>query len=660
MIKMTRCGAAALAVLAALPGLASAQTGLDAKAAAAAFGARERVIDASLSPDGTKVALVSPGPGQSTVLQVLDMKTGEAKPVNFANGDPMTLRSCGWASSRRLVCSLYGITNREGGWNGYSRLIAMDADGGNLLPLGIMQTQQDYISRSDGYVLDWRDGATDTVLVARNYVPLKSNGITVGSKAQGLGVDMLDTRSGKADHVESPDRIVGQYIADGKGNVRIKAQLEAYRFGWQDNGKVSYYYRQGGSSGWKPFSVYQQGDDSGMTPLAVDGTANVAYAIEKTNGRDALYRVALDGSLKKELAFADPDVDVSGVVTVGRSGHVIGAVFTKEKREVRYFDTGYEKLAAALGRALPGLPLIRIVDSSADEKLHLIYASSDTDPGRYFLYDSAHKSLSPLGADRPELAGVPLGTVQPISYRAKDGTSIPAYLTLPPGGTGKNLPAIVLPHGGPAARDDWGFDWLAQFFVNRGYAVIQPNYRGSAGYGQDWFQENGFRSWRTAIGDVADAGHWLVQQGIADPARLAIVGWSYGGYAALQTNVVDPDLFKAVVAIAPVTDLRALRSEWGAFNRVGRDYIGDGPHLEEGSPARHAGAFTAPVLMFHGIKDINVAAGESKAMHQALRGAKKDSELVIYPAIDHQLRDSAVRIDMLTKADAFLEKALKR
>ncbi|MEI9851159.1 MAG: alpha/beta fold hydrolase [Sphingomonas sp.] len=126
-----------------------------------------------------------------------------------------------------------------------------------------------------------------------------------------------------------------------------------------------------------------------------------------------------------------------------------------------------------------------------------------------------------------------------------------------------------MPHGGPGARDEWGFDWLAQFFAARGYAVLQPNFRGSAGYGEDWFLENGFKSWRTAIGDVNDGGRWLVGQGIAAPAKLAIVGWSYGGYAALQSAVLDPELFKAIVAIAPVTDLGALKEESRWFTTTG-------------------------------------------------------------------------------------------
>jgi dipeptidyl aminopeptidase/acylaminoacyl peptidase len=262
---------------------------------------------------------------------------------------------------------------------------------------------------------------------------------------------------------------------------------------------------------------------------------------------------------------------------------------------------------------------------------------------------------------RAPLADVKTAAVTSITYPAGDGTMVPAYLTLPAGSMGKSLPAIVMPHGGPASRDEWGFDWLAQFFASRGFAVIQPEFRGSAGYGDAWYVDNGFKSWKIAIRDVTAAGEYLIKRGIADPAKLAIVGWSYGGYAALQSNVLDPDLFKAVIAIAPVTDLRMLKLEATGFTAedIVQRFIGDGPHITEGSPDLHADRFKAPVLMFHGDQDINVGIAESAAMDAALKHAGKQTSFVRYPGLDHQLDDSAARIDMLTKADTFLHAALK-
>src|SRR5205085_1564908 len=148
------------------------------------------------------------------------------------------------------------------------------------------------------------------------------------------------------------------------------------------------------------------------------------------------------------------------------------------------------------------LPLIDFGSTSADGNLVVVHAGSDNDPGRYFIFNRATHNLNEIMLDRPQLENVPLATVRAVTYPAADGVEVPPYLTLPPGREARGLPAVVLPHGGPSARDVWGFDWLAQFLANQGYAVLQPNYRGSAGYGDQWLQQNGFRSWRTSIGDI--------------------------------------------------------------------------------------------------------------------------------------------------------------
>jgi dipeptidyl aminopeptidase/acylaminoacyl peptidase len=171
---------------------------------------------------------------------------------------------------------------------------------------------------------------------------------------------------------------------------------------------------------------------------------------------------------------------------------------------------------------------------------------------------------------------------------------------------------------------------------------------------------NGFQSWRTAIGDVNDAGRWLQKEGIAAPGKLAIVGWSYGGYAALQSAVLDPDLYKAIVAVAPVTDLDLLRNQYLNFTsyRLVDAEIGRGPHVEQGSPARNAARFKAPVLMFHGDKDENVRVDESRLMKDRLAGAGKRVEYIEFPGLDHYLADPTARTRLLSTSDAFLRKEL--
>jgi dienelactone hydrolase len=212
------------------------------------------------------------------------------------------------------------------------------------------------------------------------------------------------------------------------------------------------------------------------------------------------------------------------------------------------------------------------------------------------------------------------------------------------------------------ARGEWGFDWLVQFFTARGYAVLQPNYRGSSGYGEAWYGRNSFKAWDVAIGDVNDAGRWLVKEGIAQPDQLAIVGWSYGGYAALQSQVLDPALFKAVVAIAPVVDLGFLADDARGYTsaRLVQEYVGTGPHIEVGSSRRHAEKLAAPEALFDGTRDLNVDVRHDRTMEKALNGAGKPVIYHEYEDLQHGLEDTTARIDMLTTIGSFLDEHLGR
>jgi dipeptidyl aminopeptidase/acylaminoacyl peptidase len=293
----------------------------------------------------------------------------------------------------------------------------------------------------------------------------------------------------------------------------------------------------------------------------------------------------------------------------------------------------------------------------------LIFAGGASDPGRYYLYDKQTHELNELLDTRPGLENHALGTVSAITYKAADGTSIPAYLTLPPGKTPKNLPAIVLPHGGPSARDSWGWhadSFLIQFLAARGYAVIQPEYRGSAGYGDKWLMDNGFKSWRTSIGDITSAARYLISSGIADPKRIAIVGWSYGGYAALQSATTEPSLYKAVVAVAPVTDLELMKQESQKYTSsdIVEKFIGSGPHVIEGSPLRHVAAISAPVLLVHADMDLNVDIEHSDKMAAALKNAGKDVEYIRITGLDHYIDDSVQRTNMLLHIANLLDRTI--
>jgi dipeptidyl aminopeptidase/acylaminoacyl peptidase len=659
MIQSYRAVLPGLAVLA-LAGAAQAAENPAAKA----FGAREAVVDASLSPDGKSIAMIQPlAGGQASALFVAPLDgSGQPKPILTATGKPDRLTNCGWVSNTRLVCDIYMVTLQDALRLVFTRVVALNADGTNVRELSasaanpVLEYQQ-----FGGAVIDWLvdEPAGGSVLMSRVYREEATTGTLLANQRRGLAIEKIDTNTVQRTTVEQPRQEVVTYISDQHGTVRIYGQRPKTNTGYLIN-RVNYFYKPAGGGAWAPLSTYDDDAHTGFMPTDVDQALNVAYGFEWVNGRQVASRMALDGSGKREVLVAHDNVDVDMLIRVGRQRRVVGASYATERREVEFFDPTLKAMAVSLGKALKQ-PVVRFVDASQDGNRLLLWAGADVEPGRYYLYDKAAKSLAEVTPGRPELVGYKLSPVKPVSYKAEDGTQIPAYLTLPPGSDGKNIPAIVMPHGGPASRDEWGFDWLAQYFAQRGYAVLQPNFRGSAGYGEAWFEKNGYQSWRTAIGDVVDGGRWLSAQGIAAPGKLAIAGWSYGGYAALQSSVLDPDLFKAVVAIAPVTDLEALREESRGFTnfKIRDAQIGRGPHVKEGSPAQNATLIKAPVLMFHGDQDVNVGVGQSRLMQSRLKAAGGKVDLVVYPGLDHQLDDSVARAQMLDRADLFLREALK-
>jgi dipeptidyl aminopeptidase/acylaminoacyl peptidase len=641
---------------------ASAAAAQPAPGPAALYGFREAVEAIDISPDGTHVVYLAPDNGRGTIVYYSRIG-GETEPVAIlrSNGNPERLRWCNFVTNERLICQVRGMT--EGALNGigllvpFSRLISVDTAGRNLTMLGQRDSVYDERARfHDGSILDWLGGQESAVLMAREHVPEAGRqGTRLARTANGLAVERIDPATGRSTRVEAPNPNAAGYISDGRGHVRIMSApvtTSAARTGSQMN----YYYRTSGGGEWQRLGSSGTDTASDMIPLGVDSALDSAYFLRKLNGRQALYRIKLDGSMATELVYANEQVDVDDVVHANRGARIIGVTFAEERRQINYFDNDYAALARSLSSAIPNSPQINFGTTSADGNRVIIHAGSDTDAGRFYVYDRSARSLSEILMVRPQLESVATAQVRAVSYPAADGVMVPAYLTLPPGSDGRNLPAVILPHGGPEARDEWGFDWLPQYLAHLGYAVLQPNFRGSAGYGDAWLQRNGFQGWRTSIGDISAGARWLAAQNIADPGRMAIVGWSYGGYAALQSGVAEPGLYRAIVAIAPVTDLQQLRHDFDNYSnaRSVARFVGEGPHVREGSPAQNAAAIRAPVLLFHGERDLNVAASHSRRMDAALREAGRSSTLSLFPGLEHDLADSQVRTQMLERIGTFL------
>ena len=397
-------------------------------------------------------------------------------------------------------------------------------------------------------------------------------------------------------------------------------------------------------------------------PFAVTAETNKVYASGSHEGRDALWEMDLTDRQNPVLVFAHPQVDADRPI-LAKDGRMLGVLYETDRPFAFYTDQRANAVIEAVKRPLPAGSFNFIADYSRDEKIFLIHASSDIDAGTYYVFDRTTSKLQRVGTAYPDLdkRQAELGRMQPIRYSARDGVEIPGYLTVPAGKRAENLPLIVMPHGGPAARDSLSFDWMVQFLANRGYAVLQMNFRGSSGYGSDWLYA-AHQDWGgLTYSDILDGTQWAIKQGIADPKRVCIVGGSFGGYAALLGAVRNSDVYKCAVSIAGVSDLIQLEDDGRRFTSgaLRREQIGtDRDKLKADSPLRHADKATIPVLMVHGDEDSQVRVEHSEDMASALKRSKKQYKFVKIKAANHQLDRQSDRVTLLTELEAFLKSNL--
>ena len=372
---------------------------------------------------------------------------------------------------------------------------------------------------------------------------------------------------------------------------------------------------------------------------------------------------------KEEPAESDPlkRVDFGKAIFSELTGDLIATVYEDERTRVYWKDKAYEADYKLLQSKLPGKD-ITLASSTRDEQLLLISASSDMEPGEAYLFDRKTRQLTLQYRIREKLPREQLAEMKAISYKSSDGLEIPAFLTLPKGVEAKNLPLIVNPHGGPWSRDSWGYDALAQFFANRGYAVLQPNFRGSDGYGKK-FLNAGNKQWGEKMQDDITWGvKHLVAEGIADPKRIGIAGGSYGGYATLAGVAFTPDLYSAAVAIvAPsnlITLLESIPPYWEAGRKIFYERMGDPTtaagksQLERQSPLNSAGKIKTPLLVVQGANDPRVKKAESDQIVVALRERNFPVEYLVAPDEGHGFARPVNNLAMIAHSEKFLAKFL--
>ena len=390
--------------------------------------------------------------------------------------------------------------------------------------------------------------------------------------------------------------------------------------------------------------------------------------VASNRGRDKAALFEFDPKTAKEgkLIYENPNVDVDSLGWSRARKVITQTMVNFEKAEPVFFDKESERVYKALKAKLPGYQ-IGVQSMTKDENLLIVAASNDRTPGTRYVYDVKADKLTKLAEINPALAEADMAEVKPISYTARDGLTIRGYLTLPKGVPAKNLPVIVNPHGGPWYRDSWGYNGEIQFLANRGYAVLQMNFRGSVGYGRK-FWEASFKQWGLAMqDDITDGVNWLIKEGIADPKRIAIYGASYGGYATLMGVTKTPDLYAAAVDYVGVSNMftfmKSIPPYWKPFLEMMTEMVGDAEkdkaQLTTTSPALNAERIKTPLFIAQGAKDPRVVKSESDQMVEALKKRGVAVEYMVKDNEGHGFRLQENQFEFYEAMEKFLGKHLK-
>jgi dipeptidyl aminopeptidase/acylaminoacyl peptidase len=465
----------------------------------------------------------------------------------------------------------------------------------------------------------------------------------------------VNLKSGAVEFDTANPGNVTAWVADPQ--LRIRAAWAA-----TPDGGFDVLVRDDPGAAWK--KVRHAGPDDHVSPLHFTADGKALY-LSSNLGNDTERLTRLDLAADKETVLAeDPHVDFSGVLVHPTKHHVQAVSFNADKITWKVLDPSIKEDFAVLPKLHKGQYAVTSRDNA--DKTWLVSYTTDDGPVYYYLYDRATKKGELLFSHQPKLEGLPLAAMRPISYKTRDGLTVHGYLTTPVGVKAEKLPTVLLVHGGPWGRDAWGYNGMVQCLANRGYAVLQVNFRGSAGYGKK-FLNAGNREWAGKMhNDLLDGVDWLIAKGVADPKKVAILGGSYGGYATLVGLTFTPEKFACGVDIVGpsnlVTLLNAIPPYWAPLRAMFAKRVGDPEKdkafLESRSPLFFADRIKVPLLIGQGANDPRVKQAESDQIVSALRKAGKPVEYIIYSDEGHGFARPENRLHFFAHAEAFLARHL--
>jgi dipeptidyl aminopeptidase/acylaminoacyl peptidase len=650
------------AVCLALITLSAAAPALADLPPASAFAGLPNISNVELSPNGNLLAWADRSSPREVVV-IFDLAARDTK--RQVDIDPETkLRGLHWADDETLLVdfsstgkNILGVPRFE-----FYRTLAVDVRYGSRRTLLLNSGQRAAVTES--VLVAWRTTKPTTVVMwSRDFSAVAErrqlDTLIPNRRADSGWVSVLfevNTATGWVVSIDKGNQYTSEWVVDQDGHSAARSdwypQFNRYR--------VLAKYR----GGWR--EVYQRTDGSQLKlqGLTADGQSIVAIGVNKTD-RSVVLAIPRNGTTIKVL-FQDPHYDIESVIRDRFSGAPIGVQLGGLEQVVHWFDAAAQDRFDAVAPAFKDQN-VQIQGRSEDGKRVVARVGGPSHPAVYYLVDFNTNKADIIGEEYPALNNVTLGEVRAITYKARDGQNISAYLTVPPGVPASNLPLVVLPHGGPEGRDQNDFNWWSQFIASRGYAVLQPQFRGSTGFG-DAYRMAGHQQWGGRMqDDVTDGVRALIDQGIADAKRVCIVGGSYGGYAALAGAAFTPDLYKCAVSVNGVADLPQMIGNVKAQNGVESDSVAywqdniGSPYdrkVIERSPARAADRMRVPVLLIHGVDDTVVPIGQSEAMARALGKLDKPFSFIRLEGEDHWLSRPETRLRVLTEIQGFLRENL--